>query len=253
MVGSSAKRKDLEKTASLVRQIGELAAGEDHAPAVETQLLAVGCELFDLEIGIVARVKDESFRVVAVQAPPDVEIEPGTAFYLEDTFSSQTIAANGPVHIRSAKSAGLKDHPAHRSFGLQAYLHEFESDEGEDDRKVQRVDPGPARVEKRSIPEAADPVFEPSSVDVRNDEAAEHEEEVDPEVAQEKCRNGRLVVEIGNEELEVKGHHEERRQAAQRRERRDLGHGGPLCGEALHGSVPKWRVFGFYRNPAPSG
>jgi len=50
-------------------------------------------------------------------------------------------------------------------------------------------------------------------------------------------------VEIGNEELEVKGHHEERRQAAQRRERRDLGHGGPLCGEALHGSVPKWRVF----------
>jgi len=122
MVGNSAKKKELEKTASLVRKLGELAAGEDDAPTAETQLLAVGCELFDLEIGIVARVKDDSFRVVAVQAPPDVDIEPGTAFDLEDTFSSQTIAANGPVHIRSAKSAGLTDHPAHRSFGLQAYL-----------------------------------------------------------------------------------------------------------------------------------
>ena len=66
MVGNSAKKKELEKTASLVRKLGELAAGEDDAPTAETQLLAVGCELFDLEIGIVARVKDDSFRVVAV-------------------------------------------------------------------------------------------------------------------------------------------------------------------------------------------
>jgi diguanylate cyclase (GGDEF)-like protein len=122
MVGSPVRKKDLEKTAVLVRQLGELGTGEDEAPAAETQLLAIGCELFDLEIGIIARVKDDSFRVVAVQAPPDVEIEPGTAFDLEDTFSSQTIAANGPVHIRSAKSAGLTDHPAHKALGIQAYL-----------------------------------------------------------------------------------------------------------------------------------
>jgi len=122
MVGSSVRKKDLEKTAVLVRQLGELASGEDDAPAAETQLLAVGCELFDLEIGIVARVQDDCFRVVAVQAPSDVDIEPGTAFALEETFSSQTIAANGPVHIRSTKSAGLTDHPAHKALGIQAYL-----------------------------------------------------------------------------------------------------------------------------------
>jgi hypothetical protein len=91
---------------------------EEKLPA----LLEMGCERFDLEIGLVSRVRGERYEVLAIHAPDDFPVASGAVFALGETHCRNTLEANRPVAIARAADAHWVDHPARAAFRFEAYL-----------------------------------------------------------------------------------------------------------------------------------
>ncbi|MDY7081345.1 MAG: PAS domain S-box protein [Halobacteria archaeon] len=87
------------------------------------EVLALGIEDFDLDIGILAEVNGTEY-IVRNAITPDDSLEPGDRFDLEETFCE--LVANQsepqPVSFRSAVDGGVEEHPAYREQGLESYL-----------------------------------------------------------------------------------------------------------------------------------
>jgi signal transduction histidine kinase/DNA-binding response OmpR family regulator len=106
-----------------IRALYEVAA--DSSAAVEQLLqsvLALGCEFLDMDVGVVSRIQDDEYQVVAVH-PGGAGISQGDSFALGDTFCSLTVAADGPVAFEDAASEPTtRLHPCHQQLGLSSYL-----------------------------------------------------------------------------------------------------------------------------------
>jgi len=85
-------------------------------------LLELGCERFDLEIGILARVEQNEYIVQHFLAPQNSTLSEGMTFPLSDSFCSVTLEAGFPVSIEQVKNSAYASHPAYRAFGLEAYV-----------------------------------------------------------------------------------------------------------------------------------
>lgn len=106
-----------------VRGLTELAARrgaevEEKLPA----LLEMGCARLGLEVGMVSRVREERYEVLAIHAPNDFPVASGAVFALGDTHCRNTLAADRPVAVARAADAHWVDHPARAAFGFEAYL-----------------------------------------------------------------------------------------------------------------------------------
>ena len=86
------------------------------------ELIRLGLECFDLDIGIVSRVEDDEYQVVSAVAPKGVRLEKGDTFPLGDTYCSITLAANGPVGFECAGESTYAGHPAYGIFKLESYI-----------------------------------------------------------------------------------------------------------------------------------
>lgn len=84
-------------------------------------LLALGNELFGLELGIVSRIDGDTYRVDHAVGPPGAPA-PGTEFALGTTYCVHTLAADGPVAIHHVGDSPISGHPCYRRFGLESYL-----------------------------------------------------------------------------------------------------------------------------------
>ena len=83
--------------------------------------LCLGCERFDLEIGILAEIENNKYTVRHVCSPTD-SVRPGQSFDLADTYCEQTLAAAGPVGFNHVLNTERQRHPAYKSFRMEAYL-----------------------------------------------------------------------------------------------------------------------------------
>ncbi len=83
--------------------------------------LCLGCERFDLEIGILAEIENNTYTVRHVCSPTD-SLQPGQSFDLADTCCEQTLTAAGPVGFNHVLKTELQRHPAYKSFRMEAYL-----------------------------------------------------------------------------------------------------------------------------------
>jgi GAF domain-containing protein len=123
MVGSKPSKRDLQKSASLVRQLYGIAAEYEGGLDAQIQdLLELGCDIFDLEIGTVARIDGDLYEIVATVHPRGVELRAGDILKLVETYCSRTIEADGPFGIDSVSSSDMASHPAYQAHELEAYV-----------------------------------------------------------------------------------------------------------------------------------
>jgi PAS domain S-box-containing protein len=84
------------------------------------RFLELGCECFNLDIGIFSHIEDDRYTVVAIRGPE--ELRPGMVFDLSQTYCAVTIASDTPIGFEFAKESEWVTHPCYQSFRLEAYL-----------------------------------------------------------------------------------------------------------------------------------
>jgi|GEM_PF-968203 len=84
------------------------------------QILAMGCQQFDLELGILSKIEGEKYRIISVKLPPNspLEIGAGDVFSIENTCCDRTIQAKQPVSFLETTI----EHPCYLDINPQAYL-----------------------------------------------------------------------------------------------------------------------------------
>lgn len=85
------------------------------------QLLAVGCDRFGLDVGILAHIDDEEYTVVERHAP-GFDIARDDRFDLGDTYCSITVDTDDVVGLEHVEASDHASHPAYAAFGLESYL-----------------------------------------------------------------------------------------------------------------------------------
>jgi len=84
------------------------------------EILALGCELFGEEIGIVSRIEGNHYAVKNVY-PRDGIIKCNNVFDLQNTFCQITFQANGPMGTNDVRNSPWKAHPCIET-GLESYI-----------------------------------------------------------------------------------------------------------------------------------
>lgn len=107
---------------SFALDLFEIASDPDTSFERKVQdFLCLGCERFDLEIGILAEIENNKYTVRHVCSPTD-SLQPGQSFDLADTYCEQTLAAPGPIGFNHVLNTERQRHPAYKSFRMEAYL-----------------------------------------------------------------------------------------------------------------------------------
>jgi diguanylate cyclase (GGDEF)-like protein len=123
MVGSKPSKRDLQKSATLVRRLHEIAEGHEGGFDDRLrELLELGCELFELEIGTVAKITGDRYEVMATVHPRGIELRAGDILKLAETFCSKTIETDGPTGLEAIGSGELASHPAYQAHEVESYL-----------------------------------------------------------------------------------------------------------------------------------
>lgn len=87
------------------------------------QMLKLGCNRFNLDIGILSNVNQSEYKVVHQVSPDQIEIKDGDTFDFDKTYCKITLSQNntlGVEHFRESKQYAT--HPAYKAFGLEAYF-----------------------------------------------------------------------------------------------------------------------------------
>ncbi|NUW67282.1 sensor domain-containing diguanylate cyclase [Vibrio coralliilyticus] len=88
-----------------------------------TQLIMMGLERFNLDIGILSRIDGELYTVLYCVTSEGVELKPGDTFNYESTYCQITCSSFGPVSIEHmGESDEYAKHPAYEAFGLESYI-----------------------------------------------------------------------------------------------------------------------------------
>ncbi|MEO1342383.1 MAG: ATP-binding protein, partial [Cyanobacteria bacterium J06635_13] len=84
------------------------------------QILIMGCQQFDLEVGILSKIEAERYRVIAVKLPNDstLDVAAGDIFNVEDTCCDLAISTQQPISFLEAEI----EHPCYLDADPQAYL-----------------------------------------------------------------------------------------------------------------------------------
>lgn len=87
------------------------------------QLLQMGRERFNLDIGILSKIDCDNYTVKHCVVPQDVELCSGVEFDFNTTYCHITCTANGPTALEHiGKHDQYASHPAYESFGLESYI-----------------------------------------------------------------------------------------------------------------------------------
>lgn len=87
------------------------------------QILAMGLQRFNLDIGILAEIKDNRYVVKHCVVPEDVKLYSGVEFDFDTTYCHITCKANGPTALEHiAEHDQHASHPAYQTFGLESYI-----------------------------------------------------------------------------------------------------------------------------------
>ena len=87
------------------------------------QLLAMGLERFDLDIGILSKVDGNTYLVEHCVTPEGVDLKSGDMFDYRSTYCEITCRSNGPICIEHCGEHNTyARHPAYQSFGLESYI-----------------------------------------------------------------------------------------------------------------------------------
>lgn len=84
-------------------------------------LLALGCQRFGLETGILSRIEGDLYHLVRVSSP-DERFVAGQVLELRVTYCQETLIRAEPLGIEHATESDFAQHPCHLVFAIEAYL-----------------------------------------------------------------------------------------------------------------------------------
>jgi len=106
-----------------VRIIDEL--NESDTMSFETKiakLLEMGAARFGLPVGMVTRIREDRYEVIAVHAPTDFPVVVGDRFPLEESFCKSTVDSERIVCMERITESSAKGSVERTAFGFGAYL-----------------------------------------------------------------------------------------------------------------------------------
>ena len=117
------RAQELQHSENVIRMLYQISSEPQQSMDEKIRkLLALGCNRFNLEIGILSEIVNNDYEVVYRHCPADIELKEGDHFALDDTFCSITMKSNGPVGFEHVKLSEIRIHPAYKAFGLEAYI-----------------------------------------------------------------------------------------------------------------------------------
>ena len=129
IVRNISDRKQVEKeqgeSEAAIRSLYRVASAPKLTSEKRLQgLLAMGRRYFSLDIGILSRIQEETYEVIAAQVPPrlSLEIHTGDVFDLGETISRETIKAKEPICFESGRDSQWRNHPAYPAFPIESYI-----------------------------------------------------------------------------------------------------------------------------------
>ncbi|KGY12636.1 diguanylate cyclase [Vibrio tubiashii] len=88
-----------------------------------SQLLMMGLERFNLDIGILSRIDGNTYTVLNCVTPEGVELSVGDTFEYSQTYCEITCRSYAPVVIENmGEDDKYATHPAYQAFGLESYI-----------------------------------------------------------------------------------------------------------------------------------
>ncbi|MGB7712343.1 MAG: response regulator [Microcoleus sp.] len=85
------------------------------------ELLAMGCQQFGLEVGILSAIEGDNYQIIAVECP-DGSIVKGQIYDLEKTFCVATATIKEPLHFESIRFSGFSFNNLDEAFNIEAYM-----------------------------------------------------------------------------------------------------------------------------------
>ena len=117
------ERMEREMTANetALRDLYEVTA-ERHDTFEEklVDLIAIGCDRFDLPFGYVTEIADGEQRIIATAG--DIGVTRGDSCPLEEAYCRKTIVSEDPVVVSHAAEEGWQDDPAYLQFDFECYV-----------------------------------------------------------------------------------------------------------------------------------
>ena len=85
------------------------------------EYLKAGCEIFDLETGIVSQISDRTYKILAMQSPLDLSV--GLELNYRETYCREIVEEQTTVAYFDVRQVDkLQNHPAYLNFALKSYI-----------------------------------------------------------------------------------------------------------------------------------
>ncbi len=126
MISDITKRKqaeeDLRESVASLRALSELIAAQNLKFEEHLQeLLKMGCQRLNLDIGIVSHIENNLFEVVATYSL-DSGISAGDVFKLEQVYCHDVLQAKEPISFEHATTCEWGNHACYEKFKLESYI-----------------------------------------------------------------------------------------------------------------------------------
>lgn len=119
----STQSRDLSASEMVIHRLYEITSDYDAGFDQQIRdLLQLGLDRFQLDIGIVSRIENGTYTVRSALAPDGVELSRGDQFELGTTYCSIAVEADGPVGFEHAGNSTFARHPAYGMFKLESYI-----------------------------------------------------------------------------------------------------------------------------------
>ena len=86
------------------------------------KLLKLGCEYYDMEIGILSEIKSNEYSVRYVRCPHDIKIRSGDTFDLNETLCAEVLSSGHHLAIENIQKSVFDLHLASNLFSIKSYI-----------------------------------------------------------------------------------------------------------------------------------
>ncbi len=113
---------ELKESEAFLRTLYEVAVARnfDFEQRIE-YLLAMGCQTFGVEFGILARIENNRYHVTVAQTPDD-SLSPGFSVELDQTLSCELLDNDAPLIIAHSSNSPWCNHPGYIRFGMESFM-----------------------------------------------------------------------------------------------------------------------------------
>ncbi|MHC5768572.1 MAG: PAS domain S-box protein [Nostoc sp.] len=115
-------KEELKESEAAIRSLHEITSA--HYLNFESRiqnLLTMGCQVFNLEFGILGRVENSRYEVMAAQSPNNT-LKKGDIFDIKQTLCSEVLNTNEPLTIEHTGASRWRNHAAYTAFGIESYI-----------------------------------------------------------------------------------------------------------------------------------